>query len=51
MPPFHTNILGVHGDMFTLIYCTVQYLDWGHAVAQFVEVLRYKPEGRGFDSQ
>jgi hypothetical protein len=23
----------------------------GHAVAQFVEALRYKPEGRGFDSQ
>ena len=23
----------------------------GHAVAQLVEVLRYKPEGRGFDSQ
>jgi hypothetical protein len=23
----------------------------GHAVAQFVEALRYKPEGRGFDSR
>jgi len=22
----------------------------GHAVAQMVEALRYKPEGRGFDS-
>ena len=22
----------------------------GHAVAQLVEALRYKPEGRGFDS-
>jgi hypothetical protein len=22
----------------------------GHAVAQFVEALRYKPEGLGFDS-
>jgi hypothetical protein len=22
---------------------------WGHAVAQLVEALRYKPEGRGFD--
>jgi hypothetical protein len=21
---------------------------WGHAVAQLVEALRYKPEGRGF---
>ena len=23
---------------------------WGHAVAQLVEALRYKPEGRGFHS-
>jgi len=23
----------------------------GHAVAQFVEALRYKPEGRGLDSR
>jgi hypothetical protein len=25
------------------------YVNWGHAVAQLVEALRYKPEGRGFD--
>jgi hypothetical protein len=24
---------------------------WGHALAQLVEALRYKPEGRGFDSR
>jgi hypothetical protein len=24
---------------------------FGHAVAQFVEALRYKPQGRGFDSR
>ena len=24
---------------------------WGHAVAQLVKALRYKPEGRGFDSR
>ena len=24
---------------------------WEHAVAQLVEALRYKPEGRGFDSR
>ena len=24
---------------------------WGHAVAQLVEALRYKLEGRGFDSR
>ena len=23
---------------------------WGHAVAQLIEALRYKPEDRGFDS-
>jgi hypothetical protein len=26
-------------------------LHTGHAVAQLVDALRYKPEGRGFDSQ
>ena len=26
-------------------------LGWGHAVAQLVEALRYKPEGHGFDSR
>jgi hypothetical protein len=31
-----------------LIACT--YMAGGHAVAQLVEALRYKPEGRGFDS-
>jgi hypothetical protein len=24
---------------------------WGYAVAQLVEALRYKPEGRGFDTR
>jgi len=24
---------------------------WGYVVAQLVEALRYKPEGRGFDSR
>ena len=24
---------------------------WGHAVAQLIEALRYKLEGRGFDSR
>ena len=27
------------------------YVTLGHAVAQLVEALRYKPEGRGFDSR
>jgi hypothetical protein len=29
----------------------ITFGDWGHAVAQLVEVLRYKPEGRCFDSR
>jgi hypothetical protein len=29
---------------------TKEYLT-GHAVAQLIEALRYKPEGRGFDSR
>ena len=27
------------------------YYYWGYAVVQLVEALRYKPEGRGFDSR
>ena len=27
------------------------FILWRHAVAQLVEALRYKPEGRGFDSR
>ena len=34
------------------IYCTKIILyEKGHAAAQLVEALRYKPEGRGFDSR
>ena len=33
------------------IYFNKLFSKTGHAVAQFVEALRYKPEGRGFDSQ
>jgi hypothetical protein len=34
------------------IFVTIHYTEgWGeHEVAQLVEALRYKPEGRGFDS-
>ena len=32
--------------VFVLCFCVC-----GHAVAQSVEALRYKPEGRGFDSR
>ena len=34
-----------------LPYNRVQNNNIGHAVAQLVEALRYKPEGRGFDSR
>jgi hypothetical protein len=27
------------------------FFTWGHALAQLVEALRYKSEGRGFDSR
>ena len=33
---------------FVLIFSSVQMVK-GHVVAQLVEALRYKPEGRGFD--
>jgi len=32
-------------------YCTDLRPCVGHAVAQLVEALRYKPEGHGFDSR
>ena len=35
--------------MLKILGATVQNL--GDAVAQLVEALRYKPEGRGFDSR
>ena len=34
-----------------LIFSPATLVQWGHAVAQLVEALRCKPEGRGFDSQ
>ena len=39
--------------IFTNLYLTKHkyIIIWGHAVAQLVEALRYKSEGRGFDSQ
>jgi len=34
-----------------IIIVNVTHGDEGHAVAQLVKALRYKPEGRGFDSR
>jgi len=35
--------------IYTMLFPTQAQM--GHVVAQLVEALRYKPEGRGFDSQ
>jgi hypothetical protein len=35
----------------SLLYHSTYCHLWGHAVAQLVEELRYKPEGRGIDSR
>ena len=34
-----------------LLYCCDTHIYIGHAVVQLVEALRYKPEGRGFNSR
>jgi hypothetical protein len=39
----------MHGE--TVKFGDIYVQTWGCAVAQFAEVLRYKPEGRGFDSR
>jgi hypothetical protein len=51
-PIFHTHIrpsINIQNKRshFQRSKCNI----WGYAVAQLVEALRYKPEGRGFDSQ
>ena len=39
-------------DTYTIVSnCTTYCKHLGHAVAQLVEALRYKSEGRGFDSR
>jgi hypothetical protein len=32
-------------------FCVSMFIVWGQVVAQLVEALHYKPEGRGFDSR
>jgi hypothetical protein len=36
---------------FTFLLFVCIFISQGHAVAQLVEALCYKPEGRGFDSR
>jgi hypothetical protein len=43
-------MLAVADDTNLLVICYLSTRTEGHVVAQLVEVLRYKPEGRGFDS-
>ena len=45
--PHSGSQLGLQQDYFTFFYKNNK----GHAVAQLVEALRYKSEGRGFDSR
>ena len=40
-----------HTHTHIYIYIYIYIGRRGHAVAQLVEALRYKPEGRGFDSR
>jgi len=42
--------LGVEGKLITFLMLVLGG-GGSHSVAQLVKVLRYKPEGRGFDSQ
>jgi hypothetical protein len=45
-------VLCLQAIMLRSVECgKVVAVTWGHAVAKLVEALRYKPEGRGFDSR
>jgi len=35
----------------TMCFLSGRNRKWGHALAQLVEALRYRPEGRGLDSR
>jgi hypothetical protein len=43
--------VGVDTVLLTVQKLNKNYNFKGHAVVQFVEALRYKPEGRGFNSR
>ena len=48
--PAFVAIVRLHFSSVKSLYIYTFYF-WGSAVAQFVEALRYKSEGRGFDSR
>ena len=45
------NIMGIGHCVAERRFMFKHLVLWGHEVAQLVEALRYKPEGRGFDSR
>jgi hypothetical protein len=48
---FRRYQLSPDGTPFSTLFCFHHLLVWRYAMAQLVEALRYKPEGRGFDSR
>ena len=44
-------VFSVFSYFFVYVYLFLFVTSAGHAVAQLVQALRYKPEGRGFDSR
>ena len=48
--PFHSNSGTTRPETSVNYKSALRNIREGHAVAQLVEALRYKPEGRGFDS-
>jgi len=51
----HVPKFGTASNDVTIVHlwmiCVGTHRHVGHAVAQLVEAMRYKPEGRGFDSR
>jgi uncharacterized membrane protein len=47
----NVKILELFSDSTVIAVLSYVYILLGHAVAQLVEALLYKPEGRGFDSR
>ena len=45
----HNGMSSIKKNLVLFSVMTIE--KWGYAVAQLVEALRYKPEGRGFDSR
>jgi hypothetical protein len=46
----HLHIYAINTIYFCILFLYILTRGGGHALAQLVEALRYKSEGRGFDS-